>query len=48
MPEHSYDCPYCSCEGDMEFYDYVCQVNEDKRVCKDTSLCPYFISLKNV
>ena len=35
-------------EGDMEFNYWVCQVGEEKHVCKDTKKCPYFIGLDEV
>lgn len=42
MPEHPYECRNCRLEGDKEFHSWVCQVGEEKHVCKDTSLCPLF------
>ena len=48
MPEYPYECRNCRLEGDMEFNWWVCQVSEEKHVCKDTSLCPYFVSINDV
>lgn len=32
----------------MEFNWWVCQVDEEKHVCKDTSLYPYFVGINDV
>lgn len=48
MPEYPYECRNCRLEGDMEFHNWVCQVGEEKYICKDTMLCPYFIGINDV
>lgn len=48
MPEYPYECRNCRLEGDIEFHSWVCQVGEEKHVCKDTSFCPYFIGINDV
>ena len=48
MPNYPYECRNCRQEGDMEFHHWVCQVGEEKHVCKDTKKCPYFIGLDEV
>ena len=40
MPNYPYECRNCRQEGDMEFHYWVCQVGEEKYVCKDTKKCP--------
>ena len=45
IPEYPYECRNCRLEGDMEFSWWVCQVGEEKHICKDTNDCPYFIGL---
>ena len=48
MPNYPYECRNCRQEGDMEFHYWVCQVGEEKHVCKDVKDCPYFIGLDEV
>ena len=48
MPEYPYECRNCRLEEDTEFHNWVCQVGEEKHICKDTSLCPYFVSINDV
>ena len=48
MPNYPYECRNCRQEGDMEFHHWVCQVGEEKHVCKDTKKCPYFVGLNEV
>ena len=48
MPDYPYECRNCRQEGDREFYDWVCQVDEERHVCKDTKNCPYFVGLDGV
>ena len=48
MPNYPYECRNCRQEGDMEFHYWVCQVGEEKHVCKDVKDCPYFIELDEV
>ena len=45
MPEYPYECRNCRLEGDMEFHSWVCQVGEEKHICKNTKDCPYFVGL---
>ena len=45
MPNYPYECRNCRQEGDMEFHHWVCQVGEEKHICKDVKDCPYFIGL---
>ena len=35
MPNYPYECRNCRQEGDMEFHNWVCQVGEEKHICKD-------------
>ena len=37
MPEYPYECRNYRLEGGIEFHSWVCQIGEEKRVCKDTS-----------
>ena len=48
MPEYPYECRNCRLEGDIEIHSWVCQVGEEKTVSKNTSFCPYFVSINNV
>ena len=48
MPNYPYECRNCRQEGDMEFHHWVCQVGEEKHICKDVKDCPYFIGLDEV
>ena len=48
MPNYPYECRNCRQEGDMEFHYWVCQVGEEKHICKDVKDCPYFIGLDEV
>lgn len=48
MPTYPYECRNCRLEGDIEFHNWVCQVGEEKHVCKDVRDCPYFIGLDEV
>ena len=48
MPNYPYECRNCRQEGNMEFHCWVCQVGEEKHVCKDVKDCPYFIGLDEV
>ena len=48
MPNYPYECRNCRQEGNMEFHHWVCQVGEEKHVCKDTKKCPYFVGLNEV
>lgn len=48
MPNYPYECRNCRQEGDMEFHYWVCQVGEEKHVCKDVKNCPYFIGLEYI
>ena len=48
MPNYPYECRNCRQEGDMEFHHWVCQVGEEKHICKDTKKCPYFVGLNEV
>ena len=48
MPNYPYECRNCRQEGDMEFHYWVCQVGEEKHICKDVRDCPYFLGLDEV
>ena len=48
MPNYPYECRNCRQEGNMEFHYWVCQVGEEKHICKDVKDCPYFIGLDEV
>ena len=48
MPIYPYECRNCRQEGNMEFHNWVCQVGEEKHICKNTKECPYFIGLDEV
>lgn len=48
MPEYPHKYRNCRLEGNMEFHGWVCQVGEEKHICKDTMLCPYFIDINDV
>lgn len=48
MPNYPYECCNCRQAGDMEFHHWVCQVGEEKHICKDVKGCPYFIELDEV
>ena len=45
MPEHPWECRNCHVEGDAEYHYWVCQVGEEKHICKNTKDCPYFVGL---
>ena len=44
MPNYPYECRNCRQEGDMEFHHWVCQVGEEKHICKDVKDCPWWFN----